>query len=235
MSRTNLSVTLALALLWAPPLLAECSSPFSEQSDAVSGKVTQVDFRENEGSVRIEATTDGSARWSVRYCVDGWFGPSASELDGVKATVENSGGKLRIGTDIPSGVDEDDVVPHWTVSIPASASLQLEMGAGDISVTGIAGGVEINASVGDVEVDVPAGALEIDVGVGDITATWGPGDYGSADADANVGDARLSVGGRNVDVAHAPGPGHRIGLHGSGKGPSLSVEVNVGDASLRIR
>ncbi len=117
---------------------------------------------------------------------------------------------LRV-TDAGGPVEE-----HWTVRVPKRFGVQATVNVGDLKVSGV------------------EGALDLEVSVGTITADSSSVRHGAVDVRSDVGDARLSVEGRSIIAPRRPGPGHRLQLDGDGP-HTLTLRVNVGDATLRIR
>lgn len=108
------------------------------------------------------------------------------------------------------------VEEHWTVRVPRRFGVRVDMHEGRLVVTGV------------------EGALDLDVSVGTIDADSHSTTHGAVDVRSQVGDARLTVAGRSIVAPRQPGPGHRLRLDGEGA-QALTLRVDVGDATLRIR
>lgn len=190
--------------------------------------ITAADIAQVEVSVDVRQARQGSSFFS-RFRRSG--NPGAAQVQH-----QESGGRSTVRLEGGDGPLEE----HWTIRVPKHFGTQVEMGDGRLSVTGVEGGVwakanaGLDSSPGRMTVDVPGGALDLSLAVGQIIATTGSTTHGDVDVRSDVGDAKLSLAGRDIDAPREPGPGHRLRLEGEGP-HALRVRVNVGDATLRIR
>lgn len=190
--------------------------------------ITAADIAQVEVSVDVRQARQGNSFFS-RFRRSG--NPGAAQIQH-----EETDGRSTVRLNGSDGPLEE----HWTIRVPKYFAAHVEMGDGRLSVTGIEGGVwakanaGLDSSPGRMTVDVPGGALDLSLAVGQIVATTGSTNHGAVDVRSDVGDAKLTLAGREINAPREPGPGHRLRLEGEGP-HTLRVRVNVGDATLRIR
>lgn len=118
-------------------------------------------------------------------------------------------GVLYVTTQCDTGCCEADL----TLAIPSAASLEIDHGVGNVTVTELEGTVDVDLGTGDIQLDELAGALGLGTGTGRIQ---GHGLRGaSAWADVGTGDVTLIY-----DPAAAPA--------------AIGVDVGVGAVDLRV-
>ena len=101
------------------------------------------------------------------------------------------------------------------VRLPAQMAFHLELGVGDVKVSGVEKNLSLKIGVGDVTVDMPSPAVR------------------SVELDAGVGDADLRVDGRRMEGSGFIG---KSLSWSAGKGSArIKVEVGVGDVGVRLR
>lgn len=142
------------------------------------------------------------------------------------------GGRVALSLDYP-GVNQDDIKQDWDVQVPARLKLAAVMKVGEMSVEGVAGGVDAKLNVGELSIDAPEGAIRGDVNVGEIRATSGSAHYGRVELSSNIGEALLTIGGKNAGRRDHGGLGNRVSLDGSGP-DEMHLSVNVGEATLHL-
>ena len=109
-----------------------------------------------------------------------------------------------------------------------------------IVIADVSGGVRVRAKAGlesrpgSIRVTVPGGPLDLSMGVGEVTAQTSSSARGPVDVRASVGNARVTVAGREMVSARAPGPGHRVRLNDAGP-DAVTLRVGVGSATLDIK
>jgi hypothetical protein len=119
------------------------------------------------------------------------------------------GGVLYVSTTCDVGC----CAAELSLAIPAAATLEVELGVGDVTVAGLAGTVEIDVGTGDIALERLAGALGLHTGTGEIQ---GHGLLGT--------DAWVDVGTGEVSLAY----------DSAAPLQAVSVEVGVGDVDLRV-
>lgn len=120
----------------------------------------------------------------------------------------------------------------WSVQLPRHLAVSVEVGVGDVHITGVQGDVKVELGVGEVRVSGLAGNLKAETGVGDVEVS-GPWE--------KVGKMRLVTGVGSITVKT---PGGRLEGHGmvseslTEEGPgtaNIRVNTGVGDITLRFR
>jgi hypothetical protein len=118
-------------------------------------------------------------------------------------------GVLHVSTTCDSGC----CAAELSLAIPTAATLELELGVGDVTVAGLAGAVELDVGTGNVALDQLAGGLGLHIGTGEL---HGQGLLGA--------DAWVDVDTGNVSLAY----------ESAAPLEAISVEVGVGDVGLRV-
>lgn len=141
------------------------------------------------------------------------------------------------------------------LTIPATATLEVGLGVGDVSVSGVGGTTQIDLEVGDIGLNAVAGDLQldtgtgsidgedlrgaaarVDVGTGDVDLQWSAmASVDSIAVDVGVGSVDLGVPAGSYDLRLDTGVGDvdTDGLRGDGAAPSsISVDVGTGDISI---
>ncbi|MDJ0653480.1 MAG: hypothetical protein QNJ40_04945 [Xanthomonadales bacterium] len=131
-------------------------------------------------------------------------------------TRERRDGSISITLSRNSSTGYRDAEVQATIYVPKAAQLALDMTAGDLHVG------PINACV------------EVDMGAGDVNVFARTSDYRSVDIDAGVGDASLSVDGRNFDAPRSWLVGAQMEWRdGSGR-CDMVVDLQAGDIDVRL-
>jgi hypothetical protein len=110
-------------------------------------------------------------------------------------------------------VDEDDTKQKWTVTVPVSSALNIEMGVGEVDVN-------------DLNND-----LNAEVGVGSINVDLQGDDYRRIDLESGVGDTSIKGFGDKVTTKRSI-VSSSAKYRGDGE-YSVTVEVGVGEADIR--
>ena len=159
-----------------------------------------------------------------------FFGSSSKgrrQVEEARIEARRSGDELELGI---AGPEKDRrFEERWEVTVPARLSLDLDVGVGDVKISGVSGGVTLDSGVGDVEMEVSGGDLTIDAGVGDVNISIPVGAVGTVDLDAGVGDC-------SITTPEGVIRGKSLGCEASWKGPgtaSIEVDSGVGDVEVR--
>ncbi len=136
---------------------------------------------------------------------DGWFSGDDIEHAELEYRVD--------GKDVYLEVDVDKSVQKWTISIPQSANLDLDVGVGEVDLEDLYKNVNIDVGVGEVDLELATNDyhhIELDAGVGEVdldgfkgarvksglvsgSLEWdGKGEY----------DIEIDVGVGEIDVKH---------------------------------
>jgi hypothetical protein len=158
------------------------------------------------GSLEI-TTYDGDKvilEVEVKEADSDWF--SSVDLDDVEIDITQSGTKLHLE------IEKEDVVQKWEVKIPSDASLNIDLG------------------VGEVDIDDFDRDANIDVGVGEVDVYLSGTNYREIELDSGVGGADLD-GFSNIDRERAM---VSESIEWTGKGDyDLIIDVGVGDIDVR--
>ncbi|MEX1367565.1 MAG: hypothetical protein AB1Z98_30835 [Nannocystaceae bacterium] len=172
--------------------------------------------------------------------------------DGPTARVRMEGSVLHV--DVDCG-DSDCCAADLELTIPATATLEVGLGVGDVSVSDVAGTTQIDLEVGDIGLHAVAGDLQldtgtgsidgedlrgaaarVDVGTGDVDLKWSASaTLDSIAVDVGVGSVDLEVPAGSYDLRLDAGVGDvdTDGLRADGAAPgSILVDVGTGDISI---
>lgn len=210
-------------------------------AEAPAGGVKIIDMAATDGSVTITGSTDDRIRISVDVSAPErtprWFERKPGDPARADLLAERRGdvyvARVRAAGSAP-------LVERWTLHVPRRLRVGVVANDSAIDVVDIAGGVLVKANAGlygrpgSIRVSVPGGMLDLSLNVGTIDATTTSSSRGPVDVQSSVGDARLSIGGRQIQSPRRPGPGHRLRLDDPGPDP-ITLRVSVGDASLTIK
>jgi hypothetical protein len=123
-----------------------------------------------------------------------------------------------------------DCVVDWTIVAPADLAVELETGAGDLKIRGVAGDVRLETGAGDISLTaVIAPTLVAQTGAGDVTGH----DLRSADvhAETGAGDLVLELADRPASVWWSSGFGD-VDVALPGGRYRLDVETGFGEVEL---
>ncbi|MEM9457012.1 MAG: DUF4097 family beta strand repeat-containing protein [Myxococcota bacterium] len=193
------------------------------------------------GDINVRAHDDPGARVDAKFYGDGPDGSWLRVEDGVLHVVVDCEGCC--GADL-------------TLTVPAAAELDVELGTGDVEVSDRSGSVDVDLGTGDIELERVAGALVLSVGTGDIegeelagpaaTAELGTGDI-SLDFDpaAPPQTVAIEAGTASVDL-HLPNGTYDLDLqtdtgeistddlhHEAGADRRIAVSVGTGTIDVR--
>ena len=248
-------VVLALLLAAAAPAFADdpCahSAPRSLQLDLAGVRTVVFDIGHNE--LRLDARAGGKGAVSGKACAS-----DASYLDQLKLTQQKTGdtllvkawregnslsglfgnhyAELRLSATLPDNLPVRLQVGSGDAWVNGTASLDANVGSGDLDIKHVRGQVSAKVGSGDVEI-ADVGSLHVpSIGSGDVSAGNVRGDVevgsiGSGDfsLDRAGGSVRIgSIGSGDASLA-AIGGAVEVGSVGSG-----DVEVR-GAASLTVR
>ncbi len=149
------------------------------------------------------------------------------QVQKVELSSEISGTTLELGlenTDHDRRFEED-----WTITIPVSLEVGIDLGVGDVTITGVSGAIDLELGVGDAVIRNFEGPLDIELGVGDITIQGASAVCREVEAEAGVGDVRITVGNHRIT-----GEGfiaHSCDWEGTGEA-DIDAETGVGDIRI---
>lgn len=151
------------------------------------------------------------------------------EVDEAELRMDVSSGVLRL--EIETDSDDRHFEERWTIELPSSLDFDLDLGVGDVEITGLAGSFTADIGVGEIDAEAVSGDLTIEIGVGDATIQASASDYGSVAGSGGVGDARLTV--RGEKVSSSGFVGHSAEWTGEGQ-RFIEISVGVGDAKVTL-
>ncbi len=134
------------------------------------------------------------------------------ELDALELDAEVKAGTLHLRVRGDRG--DHNYGEDWSIQVPATVSVSVELGVGEVTILDVGGDVEVELGVGDVRIE---------------------GDY------AAVGRIRGSCGVGDVDLRTPEGRhesegfvGHSLSASGPGRN-EIRVKTGVGDVNIRLR
>ncbi|MEW6337411.1 MAG: hypothetical protein ACOY3Y_21525 [Acidobacteriota bacterium] len=202
----------AVSLLAASPVAAEetlRTFTFGREAGVLTGVAIEA------GVAEVEVVAADVTAVSVEVDIESSKSRSRVQkiVDRLELRAEERGGRLHL--QVANAPDHDrDYSEVWTVQIPRTLALELEVGVGDLRILDVAASVSVEAGVGDIRIEGEHGAF------GRVRASCGVGDVeirtpeGRADSDGFIGKS-----------ASHRGPGKA----------DLDVEAGVGDITIRLR
>jgi hypothetical protein len=244
-------VSLLLLSVSAPGLARECAHTAPRDLDLDLTGVKAVMFVVAQNNLRIEATPGGTGKVSGQACAS-----SEAGLDRLQLIPQRSGDTLVVMTRRPGGKQISFGINYaymtLEASVPDNLLVQVDVGSGDVSVTGasafsadvgsgdvaarrIRGRVTAKVGSGDIVLDDIGGLRVLAIGSGEVKATQVRGDaqvgsIGSGELvlrDVTGGVRIESIGSGEVELERIAGAVD-IGSVGSG-----DIDVR-GAASLRV-
>jgi len=163
------------------------------------------------GDLRVETTTGDKVEIELSAkCHGGW--DCEDRLRHIHVEADEDGGELRLSI---KGYPKTcaNVSLKGVLRVPSDHGLGVEMGVGDLDISGV------------------AGDLEVSLGVGDATIHTDERAVGSVSVAAGVGDADVRT--RAGHVRRHGFIGSSANWDGTGRS-SINVRVGVGDANVRV-
>ena len=180
--------------------------------DFATAGIQRVELRLPPGAVRIEPSTDG--RLHVELDVRCSFDDSRCEKRAERLNLETNrqGNTLELRVDGMSGMSALRFHIRGRILAPQGKALEVDFPAGELTIRGV------------------RGDLNVDVGAGEVTIVMHEGDVRSVRLGVGIGEASLSVAGRNIEGSGWLGQRVRWG-EGAG---SSRVAVNLGVGELGV-
>lgn len=230
--RSSQPVALAvLFLLLAAPASAAVTRAMTGEYSVDSARRLELSIP--FGEIRIEGTDTPEVRVRVKASCDGG-GDCGSFVKGLRLESSNRGGTLRVKLERPDNHevwnmerdhdrpargerqrghhDSHDSDLSIVVEVPRSLQVELNMGAGEVNVTGL------------------RHDLSIDLGAGEIIVRMLERHVGSVDVNMAVGETTIHQGGKTHEYARVLGGPVRWR---EGKGEA-GIEVNVGAGDVDV-
>jgi hypothetical protein len=208
--------------------------------DVEAAGLQSIDLRASDGTVDVVGTDEDRIRISTEISTPvqkrRWGGFPA-DLSRADLMTGRSGDVFTACVRVPGN---DPMVERWTVRVPRRFRVILDANDSAVEVSDVSGGVNARANAGlgsapgSIRVNVPGGRLDLSLHVGEIHAQTSSASRGPVDVQSGVGDARVTLAGRNIVSPRAPGPGHRLRLSDAGP-DAVKLRVGVGTATLDIK
>ncbi len=185
---------------------------FTKNADGIQTVVLEAGV----GDVEIVTGQDTAVTAEVTLSVSkkSWGASRARrELDALELDAELKAGTLHLRISGDRGGNHN-YGEDWSIQLPATVSVSVEHGVGEVTILDVGGDVDVELGVGDVRIE---------------------GDY------AAVGSIRGSCGVGDVDLRTPEGRhesegfvGHSLSASGPGKN-QIRVKTGVGDVTIRLR
>lgn len=185
------------------------------------------------GSIDLAASDDGKIHILVTVePANDLFKADADDIAAIELDIDRGSSRIEAELDLPRGLDSDDIKVHWEVKMPVSLEADIDLGVGELQVSGISGGLSASVGVGEVTVEVPEGQVDVSVGVGEAKVTQSQASIGVVRVDSSVGDARVRINGERVS-SDSRFIGERVKYRGEGD-HDVDVTVKVGSARVDL-
>jgi len=211
------AVSFAFSAVLAAALLAPAAAGADEivrtlSKDLPAAGIDAVDFHGQVGEVQVVGTSGDSIEIEVALRCDTRNDRKCKEsADRVDLEVRRSGDRVKIEVeDWPKLGGRLSI--RARLEIPKDRAVEIDMGVGEVSVSGIEADVEVDTGVGEVSVEGPESAFR------------------SVNLDAGVGEVELVLGGRTVEGSGFVG-GHLSWRDGPGE---AHIEIDTGVGEIRV-
>lgn len=204
-----------LALLVAGIALGEDTTrtlTFSKNAEGIQAVVLEAGV----GDVEIVTSRDSGVTAEVTLSASkkSWGASRARrELDALELDAEVKAGTLHLRVSGDRSGDHN-YGEDWSIQVPATVSVSVELGVGEVKILDVTGDIEIELGVGDVRIEGAYAA------VGRIHGSCGVGDV----------DLRTPEG-RHESEGFI---GHSLSASGPGTN-EIHVKTGVGDVNIRLR
>jgi hypothetical protein len=210
----SLVLSAALTLLLAAPSLADDAriERTLRGSWETGHQAIHIDLPPAE--VAIETAPDGRLSADIDVTCNDWSRHCRERAEHVALEAGAEGGGFRIGVRGMPRASLRGLSLHGRIRVPRGASVELDMGVGEVHVRDVEGHLDVDVGVGEVHVRSPERAVQsVHLGVG-------------------IGEASLDVAGR--DVRGHGWLGRNVDW-GGGEGHSrVNVRVGVGEAHISV-
>jgi hypothetical protein len=203
MKKLPLSLIVATSLMCSLAY-AKSSVDISERFEVPADSVLKLNVKVGEVDIETHSGDEIILDVVVTESNDSFF--SSRDWDDVVLDKDISGRNVSLEIDV------EDTKQAWTLRIPEDASIDVDIG------------------VGEVDIEDAARDVKVDMGVGSTDIELDHDDYRSIYIDTGVGDASLK-GFKGMDSTRSV-VSEEISWRGDGK-YMVSVDVGVGDASVR--
>lgn len=201
-----LTLVCLFTVLAAPMAMAKDSRtlngnyPYEGNTITLDVKVGQTQvIASDEQDVRVEVEIEANKK--------GWFSWGTVDLSAVTLQAQTSDNNLTLSLD-----DQDDLTQTWTVYVPSSAKVKINLGVGEVVTQGLESSLDIALGVGSVQVAHQH-------------------QYRHVELDSGVGEVSVYLGQQSQSVQHnLVSQSYDKSFDGEGE---LTVSVGVGEVSVR--
>lgn len=192
------------------PFTASASEPEKMmQAEYSVSTTTELEFESGVGEIKFERAEGDVMEVSVRaYKASDAVFDKEGNIDAAELTSRQVGDRL-----ILTVAEQDGLQLDWVIKLPKIASIETELGVGEVSG------------------DVWASDMNIDVGVGEVDIEV-YGDYASIKTDVGVGDSSIRGPGDIENNRFLMTANSRAKSHGDAR---ISIDAGVGDVTIRIK
>lgn len=171
-------------------------------------KATEVEFDSGVGEITFERIEGSVMQVSVRaYKDNDTVFDKDGNVESAELTARQSGDRL-----ILEVAEQDGIQLDWVIKLPHLASVEADLGVGEISG-------ELWAS--DINIDIGVGEVDLDIF----------GDYASIKTDVGVGDSKIRGIGNIENNRFLMTANSRATSNGEAR---ISIDAGVGDVTIRI-
>lgn len=201
-------IALSLSGPWASATEARHFSGSKPVRDEPAGDevITQLKLKVPSGQVTIKTTESKLITYDVivKEAPSSWFGADLDTLVLEQKVDEQT---------LALTIDEDDVSQVWTITVPESLAMTVQLG------------------VGNVEADALTQPFTADIGVGAVWLSLDQADYAEIQADVAVGEIQV----QGLEAAQLKQQRHLVSeqMHYTGQGSHVvAVRIGVGDVNI---
>lgn len=169
---------------------------------------TEVEFDSGVGQITFERTEGNVMLVSVRaYKDNDAVFDKDGNVEAAQLSARQSGDRLILEVKEQDGIQLD-----WVIKLPQVASIETDLGVGEISG---------ELWVSDINIDIGVGEVDLDIF----------GDYASIKSDVGVGDSKIRGIGQIENNRFLMTANSRASSNGDAK---ISIDAGVGDVNIRI-
>lgn len=208
-----LGSALVWSLAWAATAARADATVRTLNQELPAASVTLVVFHGQVGELQVTGTSGDAVRLEVVLRCERERDESCRKAaEKVDLEARQRGDRLLFELEDWPRIKGGGLSIRARLEVPRDRAVEVDMGVGEVTVSGV-------------EADV-----EVDVGVGEVTVEGPEAAFGSVNLDAGVGEAELELGGRTVEGSGFVG-GHLSWRDGPGR---AHIEVDVGVGEIRV-
>ncbi|MFT4861213.1 MAG: hypothetical protein ACI95C_000414 [Pseudohongiellaceae bacterium] len=202
-----------LRKLYLLVLILAASSSFADNYKHISQSLSADDFERlrlelTVGELAIEVWDEDTVEIDIELHAErSWLSWRRRNVEDIELDVEANGGELYVG------ITERKIEQHWSLKVPATLAMEIEMDVGEVTVKAL------------------QNSLALELGVGSITIDTDEVDFDKIEASVGVGDATLRGFGSNADNERSFVSAQAY-YEGDGE-HHIAIELGVGEVSIR--